>query len=260
MNIFIKDLGEALKIAPVWGFMAHQDIMARYRRTTLGPWWITIGTGIGLVGMGIVWSTLFGVNLKEVFPYFTTGFVCWGFISTTLLESANIFLSAGGMLKMVPLPRLSFVFLSILRNLYTLAHTFVLCILVLALFPVKITWIILLVIPGLFLCIITAFLLGVVLGIVGARFRDLSYVITAFMTFIFLLTPVMWDASMLVGYKRLIVYLNPLTYYLSVFRDPLLNTIPPAYCYYGVVVIIGILLGLATYLYKRFSKRLIFWI
>ncbi len=259
-NIFIKDLREAIKIAPVWLFMAHQDIIARYRRTTLGPWWITIGTGIGLIGMGTIWATLFQMELKDFFPYFTTGFVCWMFLATSVTESPNIFLGAAGTLKTIPLPYFTFIFLSILRNLYTLAHTFVLILIVLFTFPIKITWITLLFIPGLALVLIGSFLLSVILGILGGRFRDLSHLIAAIMTFAMLLTPIMWNPDMLTGGKRCVLYLNPLNYFLSVFRQPLLNKIPPMESYIGVVVIIGLLGVLANYLYKRFSKRLIFWI
>ena len=193
-------------------------------------------------------------------PFQVKAFVCWGFISTSLIESPNIFLGAGPMLKMIKMPRLSFVFLSIIRNLYTLAHTFVLCLIVLVFFPVKITWIILLFIPGLLLVIVTAFLVSVILGVLGSRFRDLSHIISSFMTFIFMLTPVMWDASILTGVKRMVVYLNPLFYYLSVVRDPLLNKIPTAQAYYGVFFMIAIFSLLANYLYNRFAHRLIFWI
>lgn len=260
MNIFIKDFYETLRISALWVFMAHQDIVSRYRRTTLGPWWITIGTGIGLTGMGLVWSTLFEAPLKEVFPYFTVGFVCWGFIATSLIESPNIFLGVGSIVKSIKIPFLTFVFLAVLRNLYTLAHNFMLCVIVLIFFPVKTTWVLLLFIPGLILTVTTAFLVSVILGILGGRFRDLSYIINSFMSFVFLITPVMWNINILTGYKKLIAYLNPLSYYLMILREPLLNRIPEMHYYYVVLAIIAILGILANYLYNRFANRLIFWI
>jgi ABC-type polysaccharide/polyol phosphate export permease len=259
MGQFLIAIREALKIAPVWLFMAYHDVLARYRRTTLGPWWITIGTGIGLAGMALVWSTLFGMALRDIFPYMTIGFTLWGFIASTLVEGAAAF-SGAGTLKMIRTPLLTFVFFSVLKTLYTFLHNCVLIIIVLIIFQVDFSLTTLLFIPGLLLLILTSLLVTVILGIVGARFRDLSYIISSFLSFLMLLTPVMWNASMFSGKRIFLIYLNPIAYYLEIIRAPLLNKVPDVIYYYGVLGTIIILLVLANYLYNRFAKRIIFWL
>jgi len=260
MKMFFRDLVETFKIAPVWWYMAYQDLMSRYRRTTLGPWWITLGTGIGVGAMGFVWGSVFNIPLNDFFPYMTAGFILWGFISSCVLEGALIYTTPGAMLRTIKIPLLTFIFTGILRNLYTLLHNIIIVVIVFMIFQVKVSVITLLFVPGLFLVLITAFLLSVVLGILGARFRDLSYTISSLMTFLFMLTPVMWNPKILTGKKVLLAYGNPFTYFLAIVRDPLLNTIPDSFYYIGVFSMITVLLGLASFLYERYSHRLVYWV
>lgn len=259
MNAFLIAIKEVLSLAPVWLFMAHHDTLARYRRTTLGPWWITIGTGIGLLAMAVVWSTFFGMTIKDIFPHMTIGFTLWGFISSILTEGASGFSSAG-ILRTIKIPLLVFVFFTVAKAFYTFLHNSVLILLVLVAFQVDVSITTLLFIPGLLLLMVTALLVALVLGIVGARFRDLSHIISAFLSFLMLLTPIMWNASMMTGKRILLVYLNPIAYYIEIIRAPLLNKVPDPIYYYGVFGVIIVLLFLANYLYNRFSKRLIFWL
>ena len=257
---FFQALKEAIRLAPVWIFMAHQDVVSRYRRTTLGPWWITLGTGVGLLGMGLIWGRMFRLPLHEIFPYMAIGFIIWGFISTVLIDSPDIFVRAGETLKTIKIPFFVFVFFSVVRNLYVMAHNLVIIVVVLLVFPPTPTWSMLLVIPGFILLILTAIVIAICLSIIGARLRDLSYMITSMLTFLFLLTPVMWHTKVLMGHSIYIAYANPITHYLAIIRDPLLGQIPPLLSYEVVVGCISVLSILGMVLYNRYYKRLIFWI
>jgi ABC-type polysaccharide/polyol phosphate export permease len=39
-----------------WLYMAVQDIKLWYRRSMIGPWWVTISTGIMVMMLGFLWS------------------------------------------------------------------------------------------------------------------------------------------------------------------------------------------------------------
>ncbi len=260
MRLFLTAIKEAISIYPVWIFMAHQDVVSKYRRTSLGPWWITLGTGIGLFGMGLIWARMFHTPLAQLFPYLSIGFVIWNFIATTLTESPEIFVRAAPVLKTIKIPLLTFLFFSVLKNLYVLAHNFMIIVVVLVIFRVTPGWQTLLVLPGLVLLALSALLASFVLGFLGARLRDLSHIMASLLTFLFLLTPIMWNTKILTGNSIYLAYLNPLTHYLSLVRDPLLGKAPPLMAYAAVSGCIFFMIGLSFFLFKRFHKRLIFWI
>lgn len=260
MKLFFRDFLHTARIAPVWWYMAYQDLVSRYRRTTLGPWWITLGTGIGVGTMGVVWGSVFNMDLTEFFPYMITGFVLWIFISSCISEGPLVYVVCGHVLRTIKIPILTFVFTSLSRHFFTFLHNVVIIILALMVFQVKISAITLLVIPGLVILVITAFFAKLALGILGARFRDLSYIISSFMTFLFMLTPVMWDPKILTGKKVLLAYANPFTYFLGIVREPMLNRIPDPFYYIGAVGILSILMVFSIALYQRYSHRLVYWV
>lgn len=258
--MFFKDIAEALKIFPVWCLMSKYDIVARYRRTAFGPWWITLGTGCALLGMGIVWSTLFKMDIRDLFPYLSIGFVFWTFISSTIMESPLVLVSASNVFKTIKISPIIFIFNALLRNIIMLLHNFVIVLIVFIIFKLKISLNIFLFIPGLMILFVTSFFVSLILSILGSRLRDLSYIIGSLMTFIFLITPIMWKVDMLPGNAKYIAYLNPITYFIMILREPLLNKIPDMVYYYGAFGVLGIVTILAIVLYNKASKNIIYWV
>ena len=48
-----------------WSTLAWNDVKLRYRRTTLGPLWITLGLGATVFSVGILYGVLFGNELSR---------------------------------------------------------------------------------------------------------------------------------------------------------------------------------------------------
>ena len=260
MNSFLKDLALTLKKARIWLYMSYQELIGRYRRTTLGPWWITMGTGIGVGAMGIIWGVFFNINLKEFFPYIAVGFVFWIFLSASVIEAPMTYISLAHMMRSVRLPVLLFIFTGIMKNIYNLMHNFLIILVVFFVFQVLLQWEMLLFIPVFLLLMISTFLVTVILAFLGARFRDVSHIIASFMTFMFLLTPVMWRPDILQGKRAALVFINPFAYYLAIIREPLLGRIPNPIYYYGVGAMIVILFLVSRSIYKRVAHRIVFWL
>ena len=45
----------------------------------LGPFWLTLSTGIMVGALGLLYSTLFHMNLHEYLPFLSLSLVLWGF-------------------------------------------------------------------------------------------------------------------------------------------------------------------------------------
>ena len=57
------DLVDGYRRRELWLHLGWQDIKQRYRRSVLGPFWITIATGTTAVAMGGLYSKLFHLQL-----------------------------------------------------------------------------------------------------------------------------------------------------------------------------------------------------
>jgi ABC-type polysaccharide/polyol phosphate export permease len=83
----------------IWYSLASQDIKLRYRRSVLGPLWITIGTAVTIYTTGFLYGNLFHIQLDHYFPYLASGIIGWAFISILIQESCNVFIEAENYIK-----------------------------------------------------------------------------------------------------------------------------------------------------------------
>ncbi len=98
------DIRRALAQRELWLHLGWQDIKQRYRRSVLGPLWITISMGVTALGLGILYAVLFQHPLPEFLPYVTTGFIVWNFINGCLTEGMSTFITNEGLIKHLPAP------------------------------------------------------------------------------------------------------------------------------------------------------------
>ena len=108
--------------AELWWTLAWYDVVLRYRRSMLGPLWMTISMGLMLLGMGPLYSSLFKVPLGQFFPHLALGIIFWNFFTTTINDGCSVFIAAAPYLKQAEFSGSVFVWRSLARNLIALAH------------------------------------------------------------------------------------------------------------------------------------------
>lgn len=243
----------------LWWTLAWYDVVLRYRRSTLGPLWLTISMGAMLLGMGPLYATLFHVPVSSFFPHLTLGIIFWNFFVTTLNEGCGVFITAAPYLKQSPFPLSIFVWRCVARNVVQLAHHFVLYA------PVAIwggiNWSpnMLLLVPGLLVVIVNLHALCMSLGLVCARFRDVPQIVASVLQMLMFLTPVFWFPASLPDRAHFILY-NPLAQLLDVVRLPLLGSSPaPGTCWFlGCFTMLN--MAIAAILYRKCRHHLIYWL
>lgn len=253
------DLMAGLRAWPLWTMLGWNDIKQRYRRSVLGPFWITISVGIFILVLGVIYSRIFKVELATYMPFLALGYVLWGFISATVVESCGTFIEGERIIKQIRLPYSMYVFRVVWRNFLVLLHTVVIYIPIALIFSVHPGFGIFLMIPGLILLYINLVWVAVVLSVVCARYRDLVQIITTGVQIMLFATPIMWPIETL-GPSRIIADVNPLYHVLNVVRGPLLGHSPETLSW---IVSAGLaILGsvIALLLLRRTVRRIVFWL
>jgi ABC-type polysaccharide/polyol phosphate export permease len=255
----VKDLVDGVRGYPVWSTLGWQDIRQRYRRSALGPFWITLTMLVTIVGMGPLYGTLLKLDLHDFVPYLSLGIITWGLISTLILEGCTSFSAADSIIRSVRLPLSLHILRSIYRNLIIFLHNIV------AYIPImfyvgalpRMTW--LLAIPGVLVIIIAAFPASLILGIFCTRFRDMQPIVGSIVQLAFFLTPIIWKPENL-GSRAFIAELNPLYMFMEMVRGPILGKVPDASVYFGGLGVTVMLYVIAIPLFIRFRSRVPFWI
>lgn len=261
-QLAMKDITDGLKQWRIWLLLAYHDIKIRYRRSILGPFWITISMAITVYSMGYLYAHLFHTDMQQYYPYLVTSMLTWTLISMLLIELTDVFMSYEGLIKEHKLPYTLYIHRVAARNIIIFFHNIIVMIPIYFIFyqTAKINWCSFLLIPGLLIIYLNAVIYGMILAIFGSRFRDVSQIIKNLIQVIFFITPVMWTPATLPESKRYFVKLNPFYSFLELVRAPLLGNIPTLFnlAVAGAVTLIGMIICWRIFVVYR--TRIIYWV
>lgn len=261
-----SDLARGWGQHELWLQLGWQDIKQRYRRSTLGPLWITIATGVMSLALGLLYSMLFQISVREFLPHVTVGFIVWGFISGCIKDGANVFIENEGLIKQLPSALSVHVYRLVWRQLLFFAHNMVIWLILVLVFRIPLGWNLLLFIPALALMVINGVWVTMLFGIIATRFRDVAPLLEALVQLLFYVTPIVWTTKTLreqggeVAQRARIAELNPLYHYLEVVRAPLIGE--PVAAYHWGIVLAGTVIGLflAMIAMRQWRFRVPYWV
>ena len=256
---FVLDLYQGLVAWPMWSTVGWNDIRQRYRRSVLGPLWITLSMAVLIGSLGMIYSQVFRMDVKTYLPFLTLGFVIWGFVSTSATECCIAFLESEAIIKQIKLPFSVYILRVVWRNFIVFVHTIIIFVPIALIFGDMPSPVMLLGLPGLLLIYLNVLWSGFVFAILSTRYRDVSLIVASFLQLAFFGTPIIWPAST-IGEQAMVVQLNPLYHLIEVVRGPLLGAVPSwhSWCVSFGLVIVGFFA--AMILFRRASRRIVYWI
>jgi lipopolysaccharide transport system permease protein len=255
----VRDIAEALKLWRLCWTLSWLDIRLRYRGSLLGPFWLTLSTGVMVGAIGVIYSALFRMEMQDYLPFVAVSQVLWNFLAVLVGEGCGSFTSAEGMIRSIRMPFSLYAARTVLRNLFVLGHNMLVIIVVFAVFD---TWPgakVVLVLPGLALWLIDAWAISMLLGTVCARFRDIPPIVGSIMQIAFFATPVIWKPESMHGHEWLLLY-NPFYAMLEVVRGPVLGNTPGLGIYALALFFSAALWGVTWVLFTRVRGRIAFWV
>ena len=262
-ELALLDIFQGARARHLWGLLGWQDIRRRYRRSVLGPFWLTISMGVLVATLGTLYGTLLKVEFAVYVPFLALGFIVWTLISGLITDGCAAFTGAESIIKQTNLPLSVHVYRMVWRNLLMFCHNAAIFFVVAAVFSIWPGWTGLLALPGLVLLCLNGMWLGLFLGIVSARFRDVPPIVASVVRIAFFVTPIIWMPE-LMSSRALMVALvldfNPFFHFLELVRAPLLGQVPGLLSWLAVS---GITLGgwFATFaLFRRCRWRIAYWV
>lgn len=259
LALAVQDAVSGLMLWRVWLKLGWNDILQRYRRSVLGPFWLTASAGISAISLGLLYAKLFQLPADDFVPYLCVGLLLWGFISSFLLESGTMFIGSESYIKQIRLPYTVYVYRATWSKVIILAHNLVVYVAVIAYFGIWPGRAGLLAIPGFFIVTLNGALASLFFGMLSARFRDIPQLINSLIQLVFFATPIMWKAELLKEHAYLAIW-NPFYSLLEVFRAPLLGHMPSLANYFVVFVVTLLNILISGALFVRFRSRISYWV
>ena len=197
--------------------LVARDLKARYRGSVLGFFWSFINPLLLLLIYSFVFTTVLprtgDTKLEPYALFMFCGILPWTWFSSSILESSNVLISNGNLIKKVLFPAEVLPFVTVLANM---VHFF-LGLPILAIFliyyqrpldPIELLWFPVIVFVQLVL------LLGLSLfaAALTVHFRDLKDILGNLLTLWFFATPIIYPMTEAPARFRWILNLNPMTH------------------------------------------------
>ena len=212
-----------VKFRPLLNELVARDVKIKYRRSVLGVLWTLLNPLLMMVVLSVVFSNLFRFDVENFPIYLLSGQVVFNFYSDATTTSMSAILSSGSLIKKVYIPKYLFVMSRICSCVINLMASFTALILVMLATRVELHYTIFLAFIPILLLIVFSFGIGLFLAAVTVKFRDIMHLYSVFITALMYLTPVIYPMSILPSWLANIVNANPLTNYLTMFRDLMMN-------------------------------------
>jgi lipopolysaccharide transport system permease protein len=234
------------------------DIKLKYRGSLLGPFWLTISTGIMVAAMGGLYSILFHMDLRTYLPFLALSLVLWNSMGGLVTEACATFTQAEGTIRSVRMPFFVHAIRTVVRSFISFLHNLPVIVVVFAIFHVWPGFVAAQGLVGLVLWSVDAFAACALLGAFCARFRDVPPIVGSVMQIAFFVTPVVWRPEQL-GARGWWLPYNPFDALLEMVRAPLLGQVASWQVWGLAFGYSAVFCALAWFGFAHVRNRLTYW-
>lgn len=260
VQIGLRDLRDGVLSTPLAFSLALRELQTRYSRTTLGPLWITLAQGAWIIGVAVVFSQVFHQEFGSFLYFLATGMPVWTFIATVMTEAPTTFVNSRGVLEQFSTAWTVQVWKRVMVAAWVFLQHMLIWVVALAVVRPPLDANMLMAIPGLAILFVTGWGALLLFGVLGARFRDLQPALVLGMNFMFVLTPVFWDPSVLGEERPMITHLNPFYHFLEIVRGPLMSRAVADETWIFCISAMVLILVLACVTFARARRTLFNWL
>ena len=257
------DFYEGVSAMQVWGALGWHDIRQRYRRSVIGPFWLTISSGTMIGALSYVYSGLFKQETSTYLPFIAVGLILWVFISAIVTESTTVFIAAEGLLKQLRSPLTLHMCRMVYRNLVIFFHNALILLVILIWNSTPITMHFLMIPIALLLICFNGVSLGIILGVFCTRFRDIVQLVLSLVQLLFFITPIMWSPQILNqkdNNRAWIAEYNPVYHVIETIRAPFLGQPFPTTSWLVILSLTLFIFTLAIVTLVKYRQRVAYWL
>lgn len=236
--------------------------LIQYRRTAVGPLWTVIGPLLFVFVVGGLYASIMKADKAYFIPYMTIGFITWSLINMLLTQSLTVYQRGRAQVLQNKDAKSFLVYENVVSCLILFCHQALVIVMVLMFYQVPITFYWLASIFGIAVISLNGVWVGEALGILGARYRDLSEMMSSILRLAFLATPIIWvpSSSMVGGIAGHVLNWNPFYHFLEIVRAPIVdhNLAPKSWLIVVLITLAGF--AFSNVMKVRYARFIPLWI
>lgn len=241
--------------------LVRLDLRNRYRRSVLGLGWSLLNPIFMTIILCTVFYQMFNQDLANYAPFVVTGLAIWNFLSQTILEGGHSLYHGEKYIRSHPMPMAIYP----LRSAMVIGFHFLimlgLAVVVTFYFkgypnPLALPALV----PSIILCFLFAWSMGVLFGFANVYFPDTQQIVTVGLQMMYFLTPVFYPVDLIKQpLVKELLRLNPLTAFVSIIREPLVESRLPSPLMFGYASLVTLAsVSLAIWTLHKKERTLIF--
>ncbi|GGA66704.1 sugar ABC transporter permease [Arenimonas soli] len=260
--MLFKHFRGSLREPEFWAYSSWLDIVTKYRRSRLGLFWLLVPVALYTFGVGWFFAHLTGNDPYAFIPHLGIGFVLFRLLSTVINESTSVLPNHSSFVLDGHTRLTDFVMRVVAKAAFYFLTALPLLAIALAMAPNFVPSGLLAVLPLLLVALLNVAWIGVVVSLLGARFPDMHELMGSTFVFAFILTPILWQATLVPegSMRSVLMRINPLFHMIEAIRAPVLGeqVFASTYWYLGIMTVAG--WSLAWWLYRRYARFVPLWV
>ncbi len=235
---------------PLTAFFAHREILVnlvrknlkgKYAGNAFGMLWVFINPLLLALVISFVFTKIMKMSVEHAYLFILSGLLPWTFFSGSLSEAVTSIPAHASTLKQFPMPRALIPVSAVLANFVLLLAGLLITMLFFVLVNPKMILMLPLLLAVLFLHFLFTAGLSVLVAAVYVSFRDISQLLSVFLLFWLWLTPVFYSFDMIPSEYMWIFKFNPMTPYISLYRNALLYSGNASFGLLGIGLLLSVI-------------------
>jgi ABC-2 type transport system permease protein len=215
----IERLNEIYKFREMIKSWTKKELRTRYKGSFLGFLWTFVNPLLQLIVYSLIFPFIMRINQENYAMFLFVALIPWNLFTNALQGGCGLIVYNSSMVTKVYFPREVLPLSYTLSGMMNMVFSYMIVFPMLFIFRIPFTWNLLwlpvLLISQGILC------LGITLLVssINVYFRDLEYLISVGIMALYFMTPIMYDISGIPSKLQRILYFNPMTGFILLYRD-----------------------------------------
>jgi lipopolysaccharide transport system permease protein len=236
--------------------LLRKELRVRYKHLSLGYLWSIANPLAYALLYYIVFARIMKVKTPNYPVFLITGLFPWQWIANSVAVGPMTFYGNAGLIKKTLFPRFLIPIVVVLQDFIHFLATLPIIFIFLWVYKVPLSWSMLWGLPLLLIVqLVLTYALNLMIATINLFFRDLERLLALFMTFLFYLTPVLYDQSLIPEQYHSLIPYHPLAPLMINWRNVLMNGTFDFSLFLSSAIWALALLAIAQFVYQKLEWR-----
>lgn len=242
--------------------LVRKELKVRYKKSVLGFVWSLLNPLLMMAVFTVLFTIVFPQNIPLFPVFFLAGFLPWNFFAQSVSTNVPAIVGNAPLLKKIYFPRELLPMATVLAHGIHFLMALALLFVALPFLGIRFWYFLPLLVLAVVLLTVVSYGISLALSAINVFFRDVQEFVPVLLMVWFYATPIIYDAAKADAYPtlRVLIWLNPMTPIVQLFRDGLYATVWPGWrlvLYACGVSVFWLALGLIVFraLQWRFAEE-----